>query len=271
MKDKLIEYREVFVRNTIWELLKRIAGFLASTIIPGFAANVISAYYPFLSKYRIPIVIFVILLSAWGSLELFTRLSRNIPHLPPVDSKYMILERRIRFEYGKAVCKYNLKTKIIVCQNGVDRLCGKYTWTGSEKPKLNSGKTVHTLIELVRRDTYIEYELLFNQSYKKGKTVDCEIYGNFQDSQGSFVPFFNSIVREPTNKLIITICIPSQYGVKEVILEEIAGTRNSNSESNIAKLDANGEYSWIVRSPKLFYHYTTRWQFPEGESSSIDS
>ena len=150
----------------------------------------------------------------------------------------------------------NIKSNI----KGLNRIHGKYTWSGSEKAIFRCETKHCTLIPLTRKDSYIEYEIELRKNYNKGQITSCKIVGDMPDSQHTFVPFLSTQITEETDELIMNICIPPEYNIKEVICEELAIVRNSNQEADVVSLDENGRYTWRIKNPKLFFKYSIRWE-----------
>ncbi len=262
MKDKLIEYKDVIISNSIYDGAKLIIGLLTGGGITGYAANAVAAYNQIPVQYRKWIAILVVIVFTLGYLELLSRLSNSKPRFPSMVCDYEILRKNMRLEYGKGACKYLLEIKLKSKKNNLDRYYGKYTWSGSGKALLKCTNRKYSLIELVRKDAYIEYEVLFNRTYRRGEVFSFVIEGTMPDPAYSFVPFLSTQVVVPTAKLNIHILIPPVYGVREIICESMAATRKNDEMSKTISLDDEGQAHWEINNPKLLYIYVMRWQLP---------
>lgn len=261
IKSKVIECWQGVVSNTIYDLLKLVFKMLCSGgvvyIISDISITAVNLKIAI--QYKTPITIVLISCVCIFLLRGYMRKIKAIPYYPPIDMDYEVIERNVTFTYGKELSHYELYIKVKSNVKGLNRIRGKYTWSGSEEAEMECVTKNCRLIPLTRKDSFVEYEVELNRSYKKGKQVECKVKGRLPDSQYKFVPFFSAQISEATKLLVINICIPPEYNVREIILEEIAVIRSSNDDSQVVLLDAEGKYTWKVKNPKLFYKYSVRW------------
>lgn len=259
---KIREYRDAVLGNAIYDIIKFI---LITLFCNGITSLIGCMLFDFLNndilkKYQIPLLFLIIVLTTIVVLEIYTRNVKKIPNIPPVETDYTVIKREICFTYGKEKSKYELILNVKSNIKNLSRIYGKYTWSGSDTATLKCETKHCTLIPLTRKDSYIEYEIELRKNYKKGKQTECKIVGDMPDSKHTFIPFFATQITEETKRLIINIIIPPQYGVREIICEEIAVVRNSNQNSEVFLLDEDGKYTWDIKNPKLFYKYSIRWE-----------
>lgn len=262
IQEKLNEYKEAILGNAIYDAIKLILIFLFGSSLTSIISNILIdiSKVNFLIKYRVYIIILVITITIYVILEIYTRNFKKHPTTPSVEADYEVIKREASFTYGQDSSKYELYLQIKSKTNNLNRIQGKYTWSGSGTASLNCETRHCKLIMLTRKDSFIEYEVELRKSYKKGKITECKIVGNMPDPEHKFIPFFSTQITEETKELIINICIPPLYGVREIICEEIAIVRNSNQNSEVVLLDTDGKYQWHIPNPKLFYKYSVRWE-----------
>ncbi len=262
IKEKLREYRNAVLGNAVYDIIKfslfSILGSSLTSIIVNILIDVINVNI--LTKYRVHIIIIIIVITIYIILEIYTRNFKKHPMTPSVETDYEVIKRETYFTYGLDASRYELDLHIKSKTNNLDRIHGKYTWSGSGNVILRCETKHCNLIMLTRKDSFIEYEVELRKNYKKGKKTECKIVGDMLDPEHKFIPFFSTQITEETKELIINICIPPIYGVREVICEEIAIVRNSNQNSEVVLLDSDGKYCWTVPNPKLFYKYSVRWE-----------
>lgn len=261
-KEKITEYKDAVLGNALYDLIKYI---LVTCLGSGFVSLIANigielSKITFLIQYKVWIIILLAIITALVILEFYTRNFKNHPTTPNVESNYTVLKREVTFTYGKDMSKYELYLNVKSNIKNLNRIYGKYTWSGSEKASIRCDTRHCNLIPLTRKDSFIEYEIELGKNYKKGKKAECKIVGEMPDSKHTFIPFFSTQITEETKLLVINICIPPEYGVREIVCEEIAIVRNSNQSSEINLLDAEGKYTWRVPAPKLFYKYSIRWE-----------
>lgn len=262
IKEKISDYKDAIIGNAIYDIVKFILISLIGSSSTSILYNIFIDFLDIdiLTKYRIPITFFIVVFTLFIILEVYTKNFKHHPTTPPVESDYSVTKREIFFIYGKDASRYELYLNVRSEVKNLNRIYGKYTWSGSEEATLRCETRHCNLIPLTRKDSFIEYEIELKKNYKKGRHVECKIVGDLPDSKHTFIPFFASRITEETRELIINICIPPEYNVKEVICEEIAIVRNSNQNSEVKMLDAQGNYKWVIKHPKLFYKYSVRWE-----------
>lgn len=261
-KEKLNSYKDAILGNAIYDMIKLILVFLFGSGFVTFIGSILIdiSKINLLIKYRFFILFLAVIITVYIILEIYTRSYKKHPTTPSVEADYEVIKRESSFTYGKDFSKYELYLQIKSKINNLSRIQGKYTWSGSGTATLNCETKHCRLIMLTRKDSFIEYEVELRKSYKKGKITECNIVGNMPDPEHKFIPFFSTQITEETKELIINICIPPIYGVREIICEEIAIVRNSNQNSEVVLLDAEGKYQWRIPNPKLFYKYSVRWE-----------
>ncbi|MBQ2802303.1 MAG: hypothetical protein IJF07_00175 [Lachnospiraceae bacterium] len=259
---KIHEYVDAIIGNGLYDFIKKVLGLcVGGTTTTAVASMTIdNANISFLYEYKVIIVIIITLIVIMIILELYSKNYKHRPTTPDVVGNYDVLKRVVAFTYGKECSQYEVDLTVKSNINGLNRIQGKYTWSGSEPATITCGTKHCRIIPLTRKDSFIEYEVELGKRYKKGDKVDCKIIGSMPDSKYTFIPFFSTRITEKTEELIINICIPPEYGVREIICEEIAIVRNSNESSREELLNDDGRYQWVIKSPKLFYVYSVRWE-----------
>lgn len=262
MKDRLHKYKDAIIGNGLYDLVKHICGFIFGSALTGIITNILITIFnnEIINQYRIPISILCILLIILVLLEIYTRNFRYYSIIPKIECDYDIIKREVTFTYGRDCSYYSLNLIAKSNIKGLNRIKGKYTWSGSA-PAIMECTTKHCkIIPLTRKDSFIEYEVELRKNFRKGARVECQIAGTMPDPEHTFIPFFSTRIHEYTDELIINIHIPPEYNVREIICEEIAITREYNEDSAIKYLNDDGKYTWVIHHPKLFYVYSVRWE-----------
>lgn len=260
-KEKGSEYYEAVIGNSLYDLLKFLIIYFISTIFTLIVGDATFSLFslPFFKQYKLGILIILVLIVSFLVLEIYTRKFRKIPNYPPVDTDYEIEKKESFFTYGREQSSFKSIIDYKSNINNLRRLYGKYTWSGSEDATIKCYTKNYRLLPLARKDSFIEYEIELGLNHKRGQRGTYMLKGEMPDSKHTFVPFFSIQITEITKTLIIHVQIPPEYGVEEVIREEIAIVRNSNDNSKTERLDEDGSYTWTIQNPKLFYKYSIRW------------
>lgn len=259
MWDNISDFFKDLFKGGIIDALIYIFGVIIFGTITAMSGNAFLKGLTQKGIIRVPIIIIVVSFVLLIFTICYKKLTRKIPTFSAVESDYIIIERKMNFLYNKNSSTCEIYFKLKSTRNGTDRFNGKYTWSGSEPAKLTCDNTTYKIVELARRDSFLEYEVLFMRTYKKGQFIEFTLNFDLPDAQGHFIPFLSSHIREITKKLVVSVNIPPAYGVREVICEVIEGTHNKNDCCRVEKLDSNGKYVWEVRHPQLLHIYSLRW------------
>lgn len=262
MKIDIREIGKGIVGNSIYDFIKWAVATVLATVSSAVVGNITIDFInnSYINKYRYGVISILVLGIIYLLLNIRWKKVKTKPNLPAVDSDYTLVHRKAKFIYGEPDCQYELSVKGRSNKKGLKRYYGKYTWSGSGGADIKCRSRHYKMHYLTRKDAYIEYEIELPKACKKNRCFELELVGTMNDADKKFVPYFSTLISEPTEYLELTVCIPEKYGIEEVILEEIATVRNNNDSSEIVKLDEHGEYCWKIKSPKLFYKYSIRWE-----------
>ena len=262
IKEKLAAYKNGIVGNAIYDVIKYVIRGILGIIILAAGGNFVAdfSHLSIAPAYKVVLFIIILLAISLIVLEILAKKYSKGSTALTVENDYRVIKREVFFTYGRDLSRYELLLNIKSNIKGLNRIHGKYTWSGSEKAIFRCETKHCTLIPLTRKDSYIEYEIELRKNYNKGQITSCKIVGDMPDSQHTFVPFLSTQITEETDELIMNICIPPEYNIKEVICEELAIVRNSNQEADVVSLDENGRYTWRIKNPKLFFKYSIRWE-----------
>ena len=262
IKEKLNDYKDAIIGNGLYDLLKNFLGLVLSgtvtTVLVNIVIDIINNKY--IVKYRVLIVAIFVILVIIILLEIYIRTFKRQSIIPKFQCDYDVIKREVTFEYGKDCSHYSLNLIAKSNIKGLNRIKGKYTWSGSAPATIECATRHCKIIPLTRKDSFIEYEVELRKSFRKGARVECQVIGTMPDPDHTFIPFFSTRINEYTDELTINIHIPPEYNVREIICEEIAITRGCNEESVINYLDENGKFKWVIPHPKLFSVYSVRWE-----------
>lgn len=223
LTDKLKIYKEAIFGNALYDFIKFLITFSLGGSCVTFLSNIIidNLNNNLIIKYKIWIIAIIVLFTFFTFLKIYEHKYKLTPSYPSVPSNYIFLKREVSFTYGKDQSHYELDLHVESKINNLNRIHGKYTWSGSGTPTLRCDTKHCNIIPLARKDSFIEYEIELRKNYKKGKKTNCKVIGEMPDPEHTFVPFFSTQILEETKKLVINLNIPLEYNVKEIILEEI--------------------------------------------------
>ena len=247
--------------NAIYDILKYILLTIASYGI-SFPAT-----YKVLEKFSMPIWIIVILSIAIAALVSFFVLvgymkkSKKFVPQDKIECNYDILEKIVKFKYGGNKSYYETTIKLKFNQK-CREYYGKFYWSGSGDGSIKVTDSNFSLKVLKQRTRYIEYVVVFDKAYKKGKTLMLKLIGEMNDSEGQFSPYFATTISVPTDKLKIILEIdPQKYPICGLEREAVAPQKFDHEDCEKVTLEEDGTYTWEVETPKLSYQYSLNWSF----------
>lgn len=250
-----------------------IFGLIFTIIGTATISRILADVIPYLSNYRWYISAILIVGGIWLFLHVFLKRHRFKPHFPNLNADFEVIEKRVTYRYSSiSTMTYKKGLTLRALRNFLDRHVDKYHWTGNGQITIQSliaNQSVH-LTE--RKSLWQFYEIHFPYHLKKGKIIDTELEFKLNDTGGTAVPFLSATIEEPTRKLTLIAEIDPSLNVKEVICETSSTIGNKDLlDTEIKPLDPAGRAVWLIRDPKLLYHYNMRWTFPllQGRSHEL--
>lgn len=247
--------------NAIYDLIKYSLLAVASSGIS------FSAIFKVLKTFSIPICIVIILsislaaLISFFVLTIYMKKSKKFLPQDKVECEYDILEKTVEFHYDGEKSYYNASIKLKFNQK-CREYYGRFYWSGSGNGNIKAVNSNYSLKVLKQRTRNIEYIVVFDKAYRKGKTLTLNLVGEMNDPNGQFSPYFATTVSTPTNKLKIVLKIdPRKYPICGLEREAVAPQKFHHEDSEEVTLDENGTYIWEIETPKISYQYSLNWSF----------
>lgn len=257
---RIKEYLHSMLQNALYDIFKTgiIAIFTIGIVFP--------ASFSFLTVLQIPfwcIILFsigIVALVFFIVLLIYQKISYKYAAPVKLDCDYTILNKEVEFRYDGKVSYYESKIKIEINKK-TRNYYGKYYWSGSGTAKIKVTNPNYQLNILKRRTRYIEYEVVFDKVYKKGKKVDFKLQGEMNDPQRTFSPYISTSIDVPTKKLRITLKIDQdKYPISGLEKEAVIPHRNDHENAEPINL-TDDEYEWQVNKPQVGYQYCLTWNF----------
>ena len=202
---------------------------------------------------------FVLLACLW--LWLRHRFDRLQPRFPRVAAEFRILERRISYTFHSATtATYRRAYKLLALKSGLDRYVDRYRWTGDGVPHPESRNPDHKVKLAERKNLWQCFETIFHRQLSKKEEIEIDVEWNLDDPSGKAVPFFSVTIEEPTDLLIMELCLPLDIKITRVVCEHAShiGARHAY-KSEDKTLDRDGKVVWTVERPQLLHYYEMRW------------
>ena len=196
-----------------------------------------------------------------------------------LDITYDTMEFKCLFENRtniKAIQKYNLRVNKHI--EGV--INKKFKWTGTSYVKTsveqfedNNHCNLLESVEEIKDDrSPYKYRIYLNRDLNEGDVIKAEVVTEVMDDGETMKPFVANVVRHPTNKLIVKLEYPLDFGIDE---KSIKNHRYASEDMKILYDNPNPEQEKItinknensvicileVDNPILFYTYSIEWSF----------
>lgn len=140
-------------------------------------------------------------------------------------------------------------------------------WTGSSyvSTSLENTDSGFTIEDSTRRLSPYKYRVLFNRNIMKGERVTYSVKTIVSDAKGEMQPFFAHTVKNPTEKLVLTIKFPTN----KIECVEMQEYRDSGREIKVEKsiqltkqsMNNLDIYTYTINNPKLLHTYCIQWKF----------
>jgi hypothetical protein len=184
------------------------------------------------------------------------------PDFPVIDANFEILDLKILYDH-KEIDRmvYTKRKKVRALKDNLDRYVDRYNWTGKGTVAPQSLRRSEKYVETDRKSTWQYYELRFERALKKGEELDVDVVWNLEDLEKVAVPFISATIEEPTNSLSLKVKFPDGSNVDHVIKEISPFIGAKMPFSSVREDITEMEYEWIVRKPKLLFHYELRWDW----------
>lgn len=244
-----------------YDFVKRLLVFVFSS---GFS---FAGIFNILRKINIPLWCVILLATASSalitfiSLLIYQAISSQYTQAEKIQSNYEILEKNVSFKYDGATCYYNAEIKLLFNVTAREYY-GKFYWSGSGDGRIKTVNPNHKLNILKKRTRYIEYVVVFDKAYRKGKKLTFKLAGVMADPERKFSPYFATTICDPTRKLVMTLDIdPDKYPISDLEKECIPPASGKHEDAQSVRLDEAGMYVWEILKPKLSYQYSLNWTF----------
>ena len=179
------------------------------------------------------------------------------------DIKLIDMVLSLDYKSKEEIC-CNRKVQMEVTGNPVGRIDREIIWTGSEyiSTKLIKGDGFE-LIDCCRSVSPYNYSIDFKRNIFKGEKVEYEIKTQVSDKKGEMRQFLSHTVKNPTEKLTLSIRIPKDK-VNQVSYQEYYDSGRELPKDKPISLEIkydNGyiEASHTVSNPNLLHTYCITW------------
>lgn len=140
-------------------------------------------------------------------------------------------------------------------------------WTGSSyiSTSLENTNSGFSIEDSTRRLSPYKYRVLFNRNIMKRERVAYSVKTLVSDANEEMQPFFSHTVKNPTEKLVLTIKFPAN----KIDCVEMQEYRDSGREIKVENaiqltkqsMDDFDIYMYIIDNPKILHTYCIQWKF----------
>lgn len=195
-----------------------------------------------------------------------------------IKADYEILEKSIEYKLMKTInitsnnsknksnVEYTLdfsNTAIIkCCARRLDRINGKFLWTGKSDANLPKTRPVMDVrLQQKKPGIWTFYDIILDRCLLRGNTKKIVTYHKSIPLCKTSSPFVSSETDEPTKLLKFNIDLGEDYAGKRVFIETFrSGGSKYVLESVETTFDDCGKLTYIIR-PKRFRYYMVHWEW----------
>lgn len=246
--------------TAIWCILGSLWSLIVVNIYSLFHSNVILPWQYFVVGISVGVSFTASVIFYKDKLNKF---KPNFPSLS-MDLMYRRIETEMYFKNREEIT-YTSSFDILALKeiNGMRRT---NKWSGSsisELPIMES-KSNHK-IELCKDEPWKTIYVKFEVPLQKNQETDCKLIYELGDSLKKMQPFLGHLVKNPTEKIILRLCVPKG------MVNSVKKCTYADSSSYIAlslpqiidprHIGDNAVYEWEVYNPSLLYFYRMTWEF----------
>lgn len=145
-----------------------------------------------------------------------------------------------------------------VLKEGFNKLHNRITWFVDEKIKLSSLTKGIDIQYLDLRDTNLNYNVVFNRSFRKGEVFDFRIKAILTNDNHHFANFFSTEVIAPIENLSIHLNLEDK-SIKKYYTQKLSSSpmnvRTEPPEEHLLQTPVH----WNIQKPELNFEYKIFW------------
>ncbi len=172
----------------------------------------------------------------------------NVEHLQ-IDNDYYVSQTDIIF----------IKTcKCKILKDGFNKIHNRITWFADEKIELIS-LTKNVEIEILNlRDTNLNYNVVFNHTFKRDEIVEYRIKAVLSNENKHFNNFFSSEIITPIKDLNIHLNL-IDLNVDKIYTQKISSSPLNARTEKPNEIDFFSPYHWHIPNPEIHFEYKIYW------------
>lgn len=247
--------------SVIWYVLATLWSLIVAYIISLLQNQVIFSWQYFVAGISLGVALAASIVLYKDSTNKFK------PKFPSLSMDYMYkkIETEMHFTNREEIA-YTSRYDILAFKE-ISRMKRSTKWTGtsiSELPILKSTKNHR--VELCKDDEPTKtINVIFEVPLQKNDETDCELKYELGDSEKKMHPILGHVVKNPTEKIILRLCVPPGMvnSVKKCIYADSTAQINL-SQPQIINPRFIGNivmYEWEIDNPSLLYYYRINWIF----------
>ena len=172
----------------------------------------------------------------------------NVEHLQ-IDNDYYVSQTDIIF----------IKTcKCKILKDGFNKIHNRITWFADEKIELIL-LTKNVEIEILNlRDTNLNYNVVFNHTFKRDEIVEYRIKAVLSNENKHFNNFFSSEIITPIKDLNIHLNL-IDLNVDKIYTQKISSSPLNARTEKPNEIDFFSPYHWHIPNPEIHFEYKIYW------------
>lgn len=247
--------------TVIWAILLSFWSLIAANIYSLFHSNVMLWQY-FIAGISVGVALMA------SVLFYKDKSNKYKPHFPALSMDYMYKKVETEMHFINRIEITHTSNFDILALNKVEGMKRTNRWSGSsisELPILES--TYNHTVELLKNEPGKTVYVKFEVPLQKNQQTDCKLVYKLGDSTKQMQPFLGHLVKNPTEQIILRICVPKDENMLKSVQKCIYADSSAHiplSQPQIIKphtIGYNKVYEWKIDNPSLLYFYRINWEF----------
>lgn len=192
-----------------------------------------------------------------------------------IRSEYEIIEKKVNYNVEKQTHRngknksveyylnFSVCKKIKSLRRKLERIPGKFLWTGKNDAKLPISSTGDEIRwQDNKKGTWKFYDIILNKTLFKGEKADVNTYHDPIGNCKSSSPFVSSSTEEPTKKLVFNIDLGKEYAKSKIIVDVFRSNESTSPlKSTEFEFDECGKFTLEIKNPNRFRYYVVHWEW----------
>lgn len=248
--------------SVIWAVLLSFWSLIAANIVSLITSGYIQAWQYFVAGLSVGATIIASVMAYRD------RLNKFKPKFPSLSMDYIYKEIEVELYFqSREEITYSANYTIQALKD-ISGMQRSYFWTSStisELPAIISPFNHKVMPHKDERESKKTVDILFEVPLKRNEETSFTLKYTLGDEQRKMMPFLGHLVRNPTEKINLRLCVPQGMvsSVNKCVYADTSATINLTQPVKIfpRTIGNNDVFEWKIENASLLYFYQICWQF----------